>query len=45
VASVAAGLLWNRIGHPAVFFVGAFFAAVGSVGLLALVRGDIRSGE
>jgi MFS family permease len=45
VASVVAGLLWDRIGHPAVFFLGAFFAAVGSVGLLVLVRGDIRPGE
>lgn len=45
VASVIAGLLWDRIGHPAVFFLGAFFAAVGSVGLLVLVRGDIRPGE
>ena len=45
LASVVAGLLWDRIGHPAVFLLGAVFAAVGSVGLLILVRGDVRSGE
>jgi MFS family permease len=45
LASVVAGLLWDRIGHPAVFLLGAVFAAVGSVGLLILVRGDDRSGE
>ena len=37
VASVAAGLLWDRIGHAAVFYYGAVFAVVGSVGLLVLV--------
>ena len=37
VASVAAGLLWDRVGHAAVFYFGALFAAVGIIGLLALV--------
>jgi MFS family permease len=37
VASVVAGLLWDRIGHAAVFYYGAVFAAVGSIGLLLLV--------
>jgi MFS family permease len=37
VASVVAGLLWDRIGHTAVFYYGAVFAAVGSVGLFLLV--------
>ncbi|HXP73673.1 MAG TPA: MFS transporter [Stellaceae bacterium] len=37
VASVAAGLLWDRVGHAAVFYCGAFFAAVGGIGLLLLV--------
>jgi MFS family permease len=36
VASVVAGLLWDRIGHAAVFAYGAAFAVVGSVGLLIL---------
>jgi MFS family permease len=45
LASVVAGLLWDRIGHPAVFLLGAVFAALGSVGLLILVRGDVRLGE
>jgi len=37
VASVVAGLLWDRIGHAAVFYYGAAFAAVGSIGLLLLI--------
>ena len=37
VASVVAGLLWDRIGHAAVFYYGAVFAVVGSIALLALV--------
>ena len=36
VASVVAGLLWDRAGHGAVFLYGAAFAVVGSVGLLVL---------
>jgi MFS family permease len=37
VASVVAGLLWDRIGHAAVFYYGAAFAVVGSIGLLVLI--------
>jgi MFS family permease len=37
VASVVAGLLWDRIGHAAVFHYGAVFAAVGIVALLVLL--------
>ena len=37
VASVVAGLLWDRIGHRAVFYYGATFAVVGSIGLLLLI--------
>lgn len=37
VASVVAGLLWDRIGHAAVFYYGAIFAVVGSIGLLLLI--------
>ncbi|MGO9674514.1 MAG: MFS transporter [Methylocella sp.] len=37
VASVVAGLLWDRVGHAAVFYYGAAFAIVGSVALLALI--------
>jgi MFS family permease len=37
VASVVAGLLWDRIGHAAVFYYGAVFAAVGIVALLVLL--------
>jgi MFS family permease len=37
VASVVAGLLWDRIGHTAVFYYGACFAAVGIIALLLLI--------
>jgi MFS family permease len=40
VASVVAGLLWDRVDHAAVFYFGAIFAAVGIFGLLALVRDE-----
>jgi MFS family permease len=39
VASIVAGSLWDRIGHDAVFYYGAAFAVVGSIGLLVLVPG------
>jgi MFS family permease len=39
------GLLWDRIGHAAVFYYGAVFAVVGSIGLLVLIPGkhDLRN--
>jgi len=37
VASVVAGLLWDRVGHTAVFYYGAIFAAVGSIALVLLI--------
>jgi MFS family permease len=37
IASLAAGVLWDRVGHTAVFFYGALFAVVGIVALLALM--------
>ena len=43
VASVVAGLLWDRIGHAVVFYFGALFAAVGIIALLALVPRDPRA--
>jgi len=36
VASVIAGLLWDRVSHAAVFYFGAAFAVVGSLALLIL---------
>jgi MFS family permease len=39
VASVVAGLLWDRVGHAAVFYYGAASAVVGSFGLLLLIPG------
>lgn len=37
VASLVAGVLWDRVDHAAVFYYGATFAAVGGGGLLLLV--------
>jgi len=34
VASIVAGLLWDHVGHAAVFYYGAAFAVLGSAGLL-----------
>jgi MFS family permease len=39
LASVVAGIFWDRIGHAAVFYYGAACALAGSVGLLALGPG------
>jgi MFS family permease len=39
VASVVAGLLWDHIGHAAVFYYGAMFALIGSLGLILLIPG------
>ncbi|HXA35758.1 MAG TPA: MFS transporter [Steroidobacteraceae bacterium] len=36
-ASIIAGILWDRAGHPAVFLYGAGLAAAGGVALLAFV--------
>jgi MFS family permease len=43
LASIVAGLLWDRLGHASVFLFGALFALVGSVSLLILVPGTARS--
>jgi MFS family permease len=39
IASFVAGLLWDRVSHAAVFYYGAVFAVVGSIGLLILIPG------
>ena len=39
VANLVAGLLWDRVGHAAVFYYGAAFAVVGGIALLALIPG------
>nr|WP_062365075.1 hypothetical protein [Variovorax paradoxus] len=36
-ASIVAGLLWDHVGHAAVFLYGAVFAVVGAGALLVLV--------
>lgn len=40
VASVVAGLLWDHVGHAAVFLYGAAFAIIGSIALLALLPAE-----
>jgi MFS family permease len=42
VASIVAGLLWDRVGHVAVFYYGAIFAVIGSLGMLTLVPAHNR---
>jgi MFS family permease len=37
VASVVAGVLWDRMGHATVFYYGAVFGLVGSIALLLLI--------
>jgi MFS family permease len=37
VASAIAGLLWDRVGHAAVFLYGAGFAVIGGIALIILV--------
>jgi MFS family permease len=41
VASVVAGLLWDRVGHAVVFYYGATFAVAGWIGLLFLIPTDL----
>jgi MFS family permease len=40
LASIVAGLLWDKVGHTAVFLFGATFAIAGSIALLLLVQGN-----
>jgi len=37
VASLVAGWLWDNVGHASVFLLGAVFAVIGAIALLALV--------
>ena len=39
VASVIAGVLWDRVGHAAVFYYGAAFAVLGIVALTLMISG------
>jgi MFS family permease len=43
VASIVAGLLWDRVGHAAVFYYGAAFAAAGSIALLVFIPAGQRN--
>jgi MFS family permease len=38
LASTIAGVLWDRVGHAAVFFYGAIFALVGALALVLIVH-------
>jgi len=38
LASMIAGVLWDRVGHAAVFFYGAIFALVGAFALVLIVH-------
>jgi MFS family permease len=42
VASLVAGLLWDQVGHAAVFLFGAGFAVVGAIALRALIPEHVR---
>jgi len=44
VASIAAGLLWDRIGHESVFYFGAASGALGFLAVLLLVPVVIKRG-
>jgi MFS family permease len=43
LASVVAGLLWDHVGHAAVFIYGAIFAVIGSIALLILLPAEQRT--
>lgn len=38
VASIVAGVLWDKVSHNAVFLYGAIFAIIGTIALLLLVQ-------
>jgi MFS family permease len=42
VASIVAGLLWDHVGHSAVFFYGAAFAAAGCIALSVFIPARTR---
>jgi len=43
VASIVAGMLWDRIGHAWVFYYGAALASLGSIALLIMIPGGKTS--
>jgi MFS family permease len=45
VASLVAGMLWDRVGHAAVFYYGAVFALIGSIALLVQIPRNGASGN
>ena len=45
LASLVAGLLWDRVSHAAVFAYGATFALIGSIALIVSTRAHPRAGD
>lgn len=43
VASIVAGVLWDRVGHSAVFIYGAFFAVICIVGFLFVLGSSVHT--
>jgi MFS family permease len=43
VASIVAGVLWDRVGHAAVFIYGVLFAVIGIVGFLFMLPSSVHS--
>jgi len=45
VASIVAGILWDKVGHPAVFIYGALFSVIGIIGFSIGLPRKISKGE
>ena len=45
IASLVAGQLWDRVGHAAVFWTGAAFAAAAAVAALTLIPASAHPGR
>ena len=45
VASIVAGVLWDKIGHSAVFIYGALFAFIGIIGFLFALPNTPRTAK
>ena len=45
VASIVAGILWDKVGHPAVFIYGALFSVFGIIGFSIGLPRKISKGE
>ena len=43
VASIVGGLLWDQVGHTAVFFYGATFAVLGSIAMVLVIPASMSA--